>query len=350
VKTLVRSSLALVAIAGVSIGVAGCSAVRPATLTVNGHDISQSSVNRELSAIADNPGLRSRIAATDGTIKSGGAAVWLTQLVAQQVVDREVERRKIAVTAGDRRLGQAQAEDFFGGAEVFGRFPQWFRDRVTDRFARQQGLFREIGTPPTNADLLAAYNSTISRLTADCRSGRFVQHILVPTREQAAALATQVAAGASFAQLARQQSTDRVSGADGGELGCLDSQQFTPPFAQAAGTVPLNQVSAPVQTEFGWHLLLVRDTIPFDVLEPALRDQLAQQNPDAQRKLGELVAKAKVDVDPRYGRWVVRRSQGTVEPPRGAPSLTPTPTPTTTPTQTPTTPAPAPGNPATSRP
>lgn len=336
-KTLVRSSFALIAVAGVSISTSGCSAVRPAALTVNGHDISQSSVDRELSEIADNPGLRSRIRATDGTIKSGGAALWLTQLVAQEVVDREVERRRIAVTAADRRLAEAAATDFFGGPDVFGRFPQWFRDRVTERFARQQALFGEIGTPASDADVFASYGTTMARLKGECPSGRFVQHILVSERSQADALAAQLRGGASFEQLAREESTDRVSAVDGGELGCLDGQQFTPPFAQAAGAAALNQVSTPVQTQFGWHLLLVRDSIPFEILEPALRQQLAQQNPEGQRRLDELVAKADVDVDPRYGRWVVRDGRGTVEPPRGAPSLTPT---TTT----------TPSGPATSRP
>jgi PPIC-type PPIASE domain len=323
VKTLVRSALALVAVAALSAGVAGCSVVRPATLTVNGHEISQSSVNRELSAIADNPALGPRIAETDGTIKSGGAAVWLTQLVTQQVVDRELERRRISLTPPDLQLGQAQAEDFFGGAEVFARFPKWFRDRVTERFARHQALFREIGTTPTDADVLTAYGTTITQLRSQCPSGRFVSHILVPARQQADTLAAQLRAGASFEQLARQLSTDRVSAADGGALGCIDGQQFTPPFAQVASTGPLNQVSAPVQTQFGWHLVLVRDTIPFEVLEPTLRQRLEQQNPEAQRELGALVARAKVDVDPRYGRWVVREDRGTVEPPRGARRLTP---------------------------
>jgi parvulin-like peptidyl-prolyl isomerase len=337
VRILVRSSLALVAVAALSAGAAGCSAVRPAALTVNGDDIAQSTVDRELSAIAENSGLRQRISETEGTIRSGGAAVWLTQLVAQEVVDNELERRRITVTPSDQQLGQTQAESFFGGFEVFGRFPEWFRDRATERFARQQALFREIGTPATNNDVLAAYDTTVTRLKSQCPSGRFVQHILAPTREEAVDLAIEIAGGASFEEVARAQSSDDVSGADGGELGCLDGQQFTPPFAQAASTTPLDRVSAPVQTEFGWHLVLVRNTVPFEVLEPALRQQLAQENPDAQRRLQELIATADVDVDPRYGRWVVRGGQGTVEPPRGAPSLTPS---TTT----------APTGPATPRP
>jgi hypothetical protein len=328
VRTFVRSSLALVALAAVGIAASGCSAVRPAALTVNGHDISQSSVNRELKAIADNPGLGSRLSATDGTIKSGGTAVWLTQVVANQVVDRELMRRHIKISREDQQLGTTQAEDFFGDASVFARFPTWFRDRVVERFVRQQALSRTIAGPTSDDDVRAAYLTAVARLRAQCPSGRFVSHILVPTREQAAGLAAQLAAGATFEQLAAQQSTDRVSAADGGELGCIDGQQFTPPFTQAVSTAPLNQVTGPVQTEFGWHLILVRDTIPFGVLEGPLRRQLAQQSPEAQRKLGQLVGKAKVDVDPRYGRWVVRAGLGTVQPPRGAAKLSPATTPT----------------------
>jgi parvulin-like peptidyl-prolyl isomerase len=332
----VRSSLALVALAAVGIGAAGCSAVRPAALTVNGHDVSQSSVNRELEAIAGNPGLRSRLSATDGTIKSSGTAIWLTQVVANEVVDRELARREIKVSRQDQQLGVTQAEDFFGDANVFARFPAWFRDRVVERFGRQQALFRAIGAPTSDDDVRAAYLTTVARLRAECRSGRFVSHILVPTREQAAGLAAQIASGASFEQVARQQSTDRVSAADGGELGCFDAQQFTPPFAQAATTAPLNQAAGPVQTEFGWHVIIVRDTIPFEVLEGPLRRQLAQQSPESQRRLGELVAKAKVDVDPRYGRWVVRDGRGSVQPPRGASSPATTPTTPSAPTSPPT--------------
>ena len=97
---------------------------------------------------------------------------------------------------------------------------------------------------------------------------------------------------APFEQVARQQSTDRVSAADGGELGCIDGQQLDPTFQQAAATLPLNQVSAPVQTQFGWHLILVRDMIPFELLENGLRQRLEQQSPAAQRQLESKVARA----------------------------------------------------------
>jgi len=334
VKTLLRACVALVAV--FVIAAAGCSSVRPAALTVNGDDISRDSVDRELRAIADNPDLRKQIAATEGTIKSSGSTIWLTHVVTQDVIDREVRRRHIRVTTADRAGGQVQAGNFFG-TQALAVFPKWFRDQTIAEFSRQQALYRTIGTPATSDDLLAAYNTTIAQLKAQCRSGRFVSHILVASRDQADALAAQIRAGASFEQVARQQSTDQGSASDGGELGCVDEQQLVEPFGSTAASLPLNQVSAPVQTQFGWHLILVRDTIPFELLEPALRQRLGQQSPDAQRRLNALVARSKVDVDPRYGRWVVRDGLGTVEPPRGAPRQPTTPAPTS---PTPTAPAP----------
>jgi peptidyl-prolyl cis-trans isomerase C len=323
-------TIALVAIATIAAVTASCSAVRPAALTVNGDDLSRESVDRQLSAIADNPGLKQQIAATEGTIKSGGSTIWLTHVVTQQVVDREVQRRGIKVTAADRRSGQAQAANFFG-PQALAAFPKWFRDQAVGEFSRQSALFRATGTPPSDADVRAAYQTAIAQVQQQCPSGRFVSHILVPSQQLAAGLAAQIAAGASFEQIASQQSTDSGSARNGGELGCIDDQQLDPTFQQAATTLPLNQVSAPVQTQFGWHLILVRDTIPFELLENGLRSRLEQQSPAAQRQLAANVARAKVDVDPRYGRWVVRGGRGTVQPPPGAPRITTTPPPTTAP-------------------
>ncbi len=317
-RTLLRSSFALAGVAAVT-AVAGCAAVRPSALTVNGTEISRSSVDDELQAIADNPGLKEQISSSDGTIKSSGSTIWLTQIARQPVVDREVRRRHITVTAADRRAGQAQAQNFFG-PQVFTEFPQWFRDRADARFSRQQALLRATGTAPSDADVRAAYTTAIAQLQQQCPSGRFVSHILVPSQELAAGLAAQVRAGTSFETLASQQSTDRSSAINGGALGCIDGLQLDPQFQQAASTLPLNQVSAPVQTQFGWHVILVRDTIPFELLQGPLRQRLEQQSPEAQRRLDALVARADVDVDPRYGRWVVRGGRGNVVPPRGAPA------------------------------
>jgi hypothetical protein len=318
VRRLPRSSFALAAAVVAVVVAVSCSSVRPPALTVNGSDISRDSVDRQLKAIADNPDLKGQISDTEGSIKSNGSSIWLTHVVTQQVADRQVQRRGITVRAGDRRAGQTEAADFFG-PQAFAAFPKWFRDQTAGEFARQQALFRATGSPPTDADVRAAYQTAITQFREQCPSGRFVSHILVPTQQLAAGLAAQIRAGASFEQIASQQSIDTTSARDGGALGCIDGQQLDPAFQQVAASLPLNQLSAPVQTQFGWHLILVRDTIPFEQLQNGIRQRLEQQSPAAQRKLIARVARADVDVNPRYGRWVVRNGRGTVQPPPGAP-------------------------------
>jgi parvulin-like peptidyl-prolyl isomerase len=330
VRSLLRGSFALAGVVVVAVVAVSCSSVRSPALTVNGSDISRDSVDRELSAIADNPGLKRQISGTAGSIKSAGSTIWLTHVVTQQVVDREVQRRHIVVRPADRQAGRAQAANFFGPQE-FAAFPKWFRDQTVGEFSRQQALLRATGTPPSDADVRAAYQTAVAQLRQQCPSGRFVSHILVPSQQLAAGLMAQINAGASFEQIASQQSTDATSARDGGALGCIDGQQLVPAFQRVAATLPLNQVSAPVQTQFGWHLILVRNTIPFEQLENGLRERLEQQSPAGQRRLNARVARADVAVDPRYGRWVVRSGRGMVEPPRGAPRLTAPAPPTTAP-------------------
>jgi parvulin-like peptidyl-prolyl isomerase len=327
VRTLLRVSLALGGVVVLAAAGAGCASVRPSALTVNGDELSRSDVDRELQAIADNPGLQDRITSSEGTIKSSGSAIWLTQVVEQQVVDEQVRRRDITVTAADRRAAEARAGDFFG-PQVFAEFPKWFRDQVLEGYARRKALSRTlepaVATEVTEDEVRAAYDRTIAQLRAQCPSGLFVSHIVVPSRQQADALAAQIRGGASFEQLAREQSIDQGSAADGGALGCLEGQQLV---SQAVRSQPLDQVSAPVPAQAGWQLVLVRDTIPFELLERPLRQQLALRRPaDPQPQLDALVARAKVDVDPRYGRWVVRDGRGSVQPPRGAPRQPTTPT------------------------
>src|SRR5262249_56281092 len=113
VRSLLRGAIALAALVVVAVVAASCSSVRPPALTVNGSDISRDSIDRELTAIADNPDLKRQISVTEGSIKSGGSSIWLTHVVSQQVVDLEVQRRGITVRAADRRAGPGPAAPLF---------------------------------------------------------------------------------------------------------------------------------------------------------------------------------------------------------------------------------------------
>jgi parvulin-like peptidyl-prolyl isomerase len=85
------------------------------------------------------------------------------------------------------------------------------------------------------------------------------RHILVNTEEEAADVIAALQAGESFADLARASSIDTQSGAQGGELGFRPVFFYVEPFAEAAETAPIGEVVGPVESEFGFHIIQVRD-------------------------------------------------------------------------------------------
>jgi peptidyl-prolyl cis-trans isomerase C len=86
-------------------------------------------------------------------------------------------------------------------------------------------------------------------------------HILVPTQDAAARIITELARGASFAEMARRYSTDSGSKDRGGDLDWFSPEGMTPPLAAAVqGLRKGEYTKTPVQTQFGWHVLRLDDT------------------------------------------------------------------------------------------
>jgi peptidyl-prolyl cis-trans isomerase D len=79
----------------------------------------------------------------------------------------------------------------------------------------------------------------------------------IASRQRALALREEIAAGADFAEVARRESADQATAAQGGELGSLTRGQMVPAFDSVAFSLPLNRISEPVQTSFGFHLVQV---------------------------------------------------------------------------------------------
>ena len=83
-------------------------------------------------------------------------------------------------------------------------------------------------------------------------------HILVETEDEAKALVTELEGGADFAELAQEKSTG-PSGPNGGELGWFGPGMMVEPFEEAVKTLAVGDISGPVQTQFGWHVLKLND-------------------------------------------------------------------------------------------
>lgn len=83
-------------------------------------------------------------------------------------------------------------------------------------------------------------------------------HILVKTEEEAKKLYDEIQNGASFAKIAEEKSLC-PSGQNGGDLGFFGKGMMVKPFEDTAFSLNVGEISQPVQTQFGWHLIQLTD-------------------------------------------------------------------------------------------
>lgn len=142
----------------------------------------------------------------------------------------------------------------------------------------------------TEAKLREHYQATQERYGTPER--RQVRHILLAVpdeadaetaaevREKIQTLEERLRNGADFARLAQERSDDPGSAADGGDLGSVGRDEMVPAFEEVAFNLPVGQVSKPVRSEFGWHLIEVTgieggEAKPFEEVRDQVRQELA---------------------------------------------------------------------------
>ena len=134
--------------------------------------------------------------------------------------------------------------------------------------------------PATEDEILAEYNQQIELAPDQQYKAR---HILVETQSAATGLIGQLDDGADFATLATEHSTG-PSGPSGGDLGWFSPNQMVKPFADAVAELEDGSYTpTPVQTEFGWHVILREDSRaseapPFDSVRDVIKQRVEQRN------------------------------------------------------------------------
>ncbi len=107
------------------------------------------------------------------------------------------------------------------------------------------------------------------------------RHILVATEEEALAVIARIEAGEDFAELAAEVSTG-PSGKEGGDLGYFVADRMVPEFSKAAFALETGGISAPVKSDFGWHVIKVEDKRPqqlvaFEDVKDGIKAQLREE-------------------------------------------------------------------------
>ena len=168
---------------------------------------------------------------------------------------------------------------------------------VEDQVVQDFWLQKQIAEKVTPEKMKQAYEEKVKNLPAEDEV--HARHILVATEPEAKAIIADLKKGAAFDKLAKEKSTDKASGAEGGDLGWFKKTDMVKEFADAAFALKKGGLSeTPVKTQFGYHVIQVEDRRKapppsFEELSAQIHQDLARETVTAM--LNKLRADAKVE-------------------------------------------------------
>ncbi len=214
----------------------------------------------------------------------------ITYLVQQDELEQKGKELGVSVQPKDiqARLTQLK-QQYFGGSEK--RYEAQLKAQGLTQAQIEQDLHAQIlseklykkitaNVKVTDAEVSAYYAA--HKTTYTQAASRDVRHILVNTRSLADQLETKLKGGGSFATLAKKYSKDPGSAANGGKL-TISKGQTVPAFDQMAFSLKTNQISAPVHTQYGWHIIQALSAVkpakqtPLASVKESIRQTLLQQ-------------------------------------------------------------------------
>jgi foldase protein PrsA len=205
--------------------------------------------------------------------------------------EQEAEKRGIEISDDkvDKRIDQLKKQ-FYGGSDK--RYQDVLKQQgLTEEQAREEiratliseELFKKVteDVDVTDKDIEAYYNSHKSQYGQP--ESRDVRHILVQKKALADQIYSQLKSGANFAVLAKRYSKDPGSAANGGKL-TVTKGQTVPEFDKTAFELKKGQLSQPVKTQYGYHVIQAlsdikpAQTTPLAKVKDTIRQQLQQQD------------------------------------------------------------------------
>lgn len=222
----------------------------------------------------------------------------LQQLIIERLLFQEADRLGITPPKDiiEQQIAMTKAQ--YGGDESFQKALSQY-NLSEERFREELALMMILnslstyGITVTEEEVVTFYNEHKPDLT-EVRA----RHILVKTEEEAKELRARIDAGEDFAELAKQYSLDG-SAQNGGDLGFFGKGRMVQPFENAAFALQPGEVSQPVQTQFGYHLIKVEERMEPELadVEGEIRDALIKQKSRSQEEIiGDLMDRAEVKV------------------------------------------------------
>jgi len=306
-----RPSLPLAALAAIALAAGGCSGLGSSDIlpadeaaTVNGeaiaNDFFEEISTAAASTLPDEATDEERIALQRQTL----GRMIETEIISQFAEDNGATLDDAAIDT----IVEDGGEELVTAADTTGLSPEQY----AEVFVAPDYLLNEV-TKAVAADIEVTDEQLQERLDSGVEGvTATLSHILVESEDEATAALERINGGEDFAAVAADVSIDG-SKEQGGSLGQdVPLSGFVPEFAQAAAEAPIGEPVGPVQSEFGFHLILVEDRTEPDLaaMEEDLRVQIALESEEGQAAMAPLVESfttlfedAEVEVSSRYGVW-----------------------------------------------
>ncbi|HHV83834.1 MAG TPA: foldase [Tepidanaerobacter syntrophicus] len=197
----------------------------------------------------------------DALVQENGDAV-LNSLIANKIVELEAKKQNITVSEEDVQKEVDKLAEQYGGEEAFTQFLDMYGyslDGIKDNI--KMNLYVKKLLEPTikieESEIKSYFDE--NKASFDTPEQVKASHILVDTEEKAKEVKQKLQDGEDFAELAKTYSTDTSNNQQGGGLGYFSKGQMTPEFEAAAFSLKVGEISDPVKTEFGYHIIKVED-------------------------------------------------------------------------------------------
>ncbi len=244
---------------------------------VNGQEIFQSEIEQKLRSIFDGQGEEVKVPTIENLPKEV-----LDILIKETYLDKELSKL-------------AKRSEVVGNKEVQGRI-----NESENKILRQAYINMMVSQEVTEQKVSAKYAEISANLAGKKEYSIF--HIVAKSKEEAEKIRNQLTAkkkSIKFSEAAKKYSLDQESAEQGGDLGFVIEDNMIKEISDAIVNLKQDEISAPIQTKFGWHLVKFTEireaqALPFDSVKKNIREQLEQD------KTNEIEAKivkdAKVDI------------------------------------------------------
>lgn len=236
--------------------------------------------------------------------KQYGASV-LSMMISNKVVDLEADKEKVKVTDKEIQAELDKMVEQYGGQDTFntllaqnGLTEDVFKEQIEQNLKVTKIL--EPSIEITDDEIKTYFEDNKESL--DTPEQVEASHILVEDEETAKEVKKKLDEGGDFAELAKEYSTDTQTKESGGELGYFPTGQMVEEFDKAAFAMDVDEISDPVKTDYGYHIIKVTGKQEAkeatleeskDQIKETLLDQKVQEQ--ASTWLSEATAKYKIE-------------------------------------------------------